>query len=103
MNTVAKIQVLILNETGIKTSVSHLTGSMKGYIRFSPINKEMGIRPQFSDEQVNTLTEKIPHKRKFISWFTIEIHSSQLTDTEPIIYPQKRLKKQIYIHTLFGV
>jgi hypothetical protein len=35
--TTAEIQQLIYNETGIKTSAKKLTGSMKNYIRISPM------------------------------------------------------------------
>jgi len=46
MTTVKQIQAEILEQTGIKTSVKKLKGSMKNYICFSPMFQN-GLYPEF--------------------------------------------------------
>ena len=95
--TVAEIQTLIYDNTGIKTSVKHLTGSMRGYLQFTPM-LDRGRRSDFSDADLKTLRDKLkkdffktstpPHI--FMSHYSIEVPIWPLTNLEPIKYAVKK-------------
>jgi len=91
MQTVSGIQDLILNETGIKTSVKKGTGSVKDYLTFSPMFQG-GKYPEYPFEWRQQFRLKYPEtipETVFVSGTQVKLHLSVITG-EAIQYKKER-------------
>lgn len=81
MQNISDIQQMIINETGIKTSVKKGTGSVKDYITFSPMFQD-GKYPEYPFEWRQQLRTKYPEtipETIFVSGTQIKLHLSVIT------------------------
>lgn len=91
MQTISEIQEIILNETGIKTSVKKGKGSVKDYITFSPMFQS-GKYPEFSFDWRRQFAAQYPEtipETVFVSDTQIKLHISAITG-EAIQYKKER-------------
>lgn len=103
MQTVSEIQEIILNETGIKTSVKKGKGSVKDYITFSPMFQG-GKYPEYPFEWRQQLRSKYPEtipETVFVSGTQIKLHISAITgeatqykkERKPIAFEDMKVKE----------
>lgn len=93
---ISEIQQAIFDETGIKTSVKHPSGSMRGYVTFSPMFQG-GEYPSFPIEWARAFKERFPKcnvKTMFVSGNQINIYHGVERD-EPIKYKKESKPKTI--------
>lgn len=94
--TTAEFQTLILDETGIKTSVKQGKGSNKDYIIFSPMFQN-GIYPEYPFQWRRELTGKYQDTEPpliFTSGTQIQLHKTVIKG-EPIQYKKERKPEPI--------
>lgn len=93
---ISEIQKLILDETGIKTSVKKGRGSMKGYTIFSPIFQG-GEYPKFPFQWRVGFKDKFPKcdiKTMFVSEYSIDVYHGVELDA-PLRFKKERKPKPI--------
>lgn len=91
--TTAQIQESILTQTGIKTSVKKLTGSMKQHIRFAAMLQN-GLYPKFDF----TWRNQFKNARGFGNFaddYSIDIHIAHIEPGEPMQFKRERKPKTI--------
>lgn len=96
MQPISEIQAIILNETGIKTSVKKGTGSVKDYTTFSPMFQG-GKYPEYPFEWRRQFMAKYPEtipETVFVSGTQIKLHNSVLSG-EPVDYKKEAKPKPI--------
>jgi len=76
--TAKEIQEFLFDETGLKTSVKKMTGSMKGYLKIWPIFQN-GVYPNIPFEIANELKLKLkefnhPNNPVFCSTMEIDVY-----------------------------
>ena len=92
MNT-AEIQTAIFEQTGIKTSVKKLTGSMKHWTRFSPM-LQGGIHPKYPFEWRQAFKATFAGQT-FADDYSLEILTTSFEASEPIHYKKEHKPKTI--------
>lgn len=96
MQLINEIQNIILQETGIKTSVKKGKGSVKDYTTFSPMFQD-GIYPEFPFDWRRQFAGKYPEtmpETVFASGTQIKLHNSVLTG-EVVKYKKESKPKPI--------
>lgn len=91
---ISEIQQTIFDETGIKTSVKNPSGSMRGYVTFSPMFQN-GAYPDFPIEWARAFKELFPKcsvKTMFVSNSQINIYHGVERD-EPIKFKKENKPK----------
>lgn len=84
----SEIQQLILEQTGIKTSVKKLTGSMKTHTRFGSMFQN-GTYPKFGYDWRKQFTTTIG-RGNFAGDYEIDIHNYNIQFDEPIKFKKER-------------
>lgn len=95
MWTIAEIQTQIFEQTGIKTSVKKLTGSMKHHICFTPMFQG-GKYPEFPFKWRQTFVKQFKIAGDLGNWASstgIDILKINITESEPIKYQKERKPK----------
>ncbi len=93
----SEIQELILAETGIKTSVRKLSGSMKNYLSFRCLFQG-GDYPKFTHEWRTIFVKQFnttPGFGNYHSDYSIEILNINISEYDPILYKKERKPKPI--------
>jgi hypothetical protein len=97
MYTTSQIQELILEQTGIKTSVKKGKGSVKHTITFSPILQN-GIYPEFPFEWRRKFISQFPdHGNEFSSANGTQIHIciADFKQDDPIFFKREKKAKPV--------
>ncbi len=95
---VSEIQIAILEQTGIKTSVKKYTGSMKHHYGFTPLFQD-GKYPNYPYEWAREFIKQfatIPgYRNYFVNGNILDILALNFTDYDPIKYQKERKPKPI--------
>jgi pyruvate formate-lyase activating enzyme-like uncharacterized protein len=95
---VSEIQTLIFEQTGIKTSVKKMTGSMKFHYSFTP-QFQGGEYPKYPYEWAKEFIKQfktVPgHGNYFVNGNILDILSLNFTEYDPISYKKERKPKTI--------
>lgn len=96
---VSEMQTAIFEQTGLKTSVKKLTGSMKHHIKIWPIYQN-GDYPKFPFEWGNEFKKQfkaVPELDAFpyFSPMQFDIPAQNFTEFDPIIYKKERRPRPI--------
>lgn len=94
---VSDIQEAIFKETGLKTSVKKMSGSMKEHLKIWPIFQS-GEYPQFPFEWVQTFKKQFyacGQAFPYVSTFEINVPLGNFSDLTPIVYKKESKPKPI--------
>lgn len=95
---VSELQQIILNETGLKTSVKKQSGSMKHHYAFTPLFQG-GEYPKYPIEWGREFIKQFKAIPGYGNYFTngniLDILALNFTDYDPIKYQKERKPKTI--------